>query len=257
MSARAAFALLSLSLVFSPVFRLNAQSNGQTGQGSVDTPLRVLVVTGGHAFQEAPFLDMFRSMHSITFERVKFGEGAEAKFKPEAAKNYDVFVFYDMNQNCSAYLSDLLAMFAAGKPGVFLHHALGSCPDDEEYTWLRGGKGRFEQQPNTTKLTWSGYKPNTSYRAHVSKDHPITAGMTDFDFVDETYSNFFVSTDDDIFLSTDQPGVGKQLGWTHRYKNSPIAYLLLGHGVPAFANQNYRTLVERSILWAAGKLPAR
>lgn len=217
--------------------------------------MRVLIITGGHPFREAPFLDMFRSMHSITFEHVKYGEGAEAKFKAENAKNYDVFVFYDMNQNCSAYLSDLLAMFDAGKPGVFLHHALGSCPDDEEYSWLRGGKGRFDQQPNTPKLTWSGYKPNTSYRAHVAKDHPITAGMSDFDFVDETYSNFFVSTDDDIFLSTDQPGVGKQLGWTHKYKRSQIAYLLLGHGPSAYSNGNYRTLVERTILWAAGRLP--
>jgi type 1 glutamine amidotransferase len=134
---------------------------------------------------------------------------------------------------------------------------IGSCPDDEEYSWLRGGKARFDQPPETPKLTWSGYKPNTSYRAHVSASHPITAGLSDFDFVDETYSNYLVKTDVEVFLSTDQPGVGRQLGWTHQYKKSPIAYLLLGHGPPAFSNQNYRTLVERCILWAAGRLPPK
>ena len=102
-------------------------------------PLRVLLITGGHAFREEPFLDIFRSMSSIALEHVKYGEGAEAKFKPAAAANYDVFVFYDMNQNCSAFVADLLALFEAGKPAVFLHHALGSCPDDEE---VQLGAGR-------------------------------------------------------------------------------------------------------------------
>ncbi len=218
--------------------------------------MRVLLITGGHPFQEEPFLDVFRSMSTIKFDHVKYGEGAEAKFKPAAAQNYDVFVFYDMNQNCSAFLPDLLALFDAGKPTVFLHHALGSCPDDEEYSWVRGGKARFEQAENTPKLTWSGYHPNTSYRAHVATGHPITAGMSDFDIVDETYSNYLVDSNADVFLWTDKPGIGKQLGWTFQYKKSPIACLLLGHGPSAFSNENYRKLVERSILWAAGGLPS-
>ena len=256
MPLRVGFLWLSVALwtVFSPL-----PVRGQSGGDSLaqTKPVRVLVITGGHPFQEAPFLDLFRSMRTVTFEHSKYGAGAEAKFKPEAASNYDVFVFYDMNQDCSAYLNDLLAMFSAGKPAVFLHHALGSCPDDEEYSWLRGGKGRFDQRPQTPKLTWSGYKPNTSYRAHVAANHPITAGLSDFDFVDETYSNYLVLTDADVFLSADKPGVGRQLGWTHQYKKSPIAYLLLGHGPSAYSNQNYRTLVERCILWAAGRLPPR
>jgi uncharacterized protein len=219
--------------------------------------LRALLITGGHPFREEPFLDMFRLMNSIEFEHVKYGEGAEAKFKPAAARNYDVFVFYDMNQNCSAFLADLLALFEAGKPAVFLHHAIGSCPDDEEYSWVRGGKARFDQPKNTTKLTWSGYHPNTSYRAHVVPGHPITAGMSDFDVVDETYSNYLVNTNADVFLSTEQPGIGRHLGWSVQYKKSLVAYILLGHGPTAYSNENYRKLVERSILWAAGRLSSR
>jgi hypothetical protein len=242
-----------MSRVTASLFLLLSYSLGAQENAS-QKPVRVLIITGGHPFQEAPFLDVFRSLHSITFEHVKYGSGAEAKLKPEPAKDYDVLLFYDMNQDCSSFISDLLAMFDAGKSAVFLHHALGSCPTDEEYSWVRGGKARFDQPPNTPKLTWSGYKPNTSYRAHVSTTHPITAGMSDFDMVDETYSNYLVNTNADVFLSTDQAGVGRQLGWTHQYKKSPIAYLLLGHGPSAYSNPNFRTLVERSILWAAGKL---
>lgn len=75
--------------------------------------------------------------------------------------------------------------------------------------------------------------------------------------MDETYSNYLVNTNADVFLSTDHPGIGRHLAWTHQYKKSPIAYLLLGHGPSAYENPIYRTLVERTISWAAGKLPAR
>jgi hypothetical protein len=233
------------------------QSTPASPQKLGEESLRVLLITGGHPFREEPFLDMFRSMKGLEFEHVKYGEGAEAKFKPAAAKNYDVFVFYDMNQDCSAFVADLLALFEAGKPAVFLHHALGSCPDDEEYSWVRGGKARFDQPKNTTKLTWSGYHPNTSYRAHVASGHPITEGMSDFDVVDETYSNYLVNTNADVFLSTEHPGVGRHLGWTLQYKKSLVAYILLGHGPTTYSNENYRKLVERSILWAAGRLSSR
>lgn len=116
---------------------LAAPAWAQSGAPAGDAPLRVALITGGHGFREEPFFDMFKAMKSIRFEHFKYGEGAEAKFKPEAARNFDVFVFYDMNQDCKAFVKDLLAMFEAGKPGVFLHHALGSCPLDEEYSAMR------------------------------------------------------------------------------------------------------------------------
>lgn len=246
--------LLRLFLVVWLLLTPYATSAQSTDGASADGKLKVLLITGGHPFREEPFLEIFQSMRSIGFEHAKYGQGAESKFKADEAKKYDVFVFYDMNQDCSSFLNDALAMFEAGKPAVFLHHALGSCPDDEEYSSVRGGRARFAQRPQTPKATWSGYHPNTSYRAKVAPGHPITAGMSDFDFVDEMYSNYVVNTNADVFLTTDKPGVGRHLGWTFQYKKSPVAYVLLGHGPSAYSNAHYRTLVERSILWSAGRL---
>jgi len=187
---------------------------------------------------------------------VKFGAGAEEKFTSGAAKSYDALVFYDMNQDCSAYADSLLDLFAAGKGAVFLHHALGSCPDVEEYSWLVGGRARWKKAPGAN-LTISKYKHDESYRAHPVTTHPIAASMSDFDVHDETFWNYFVNTDNDAFLTTTYPGSAKTLGWTHQYKNSKIAYLQLGHDKVAYANPNYRRLVERMILWVTGKLPAQ
>jgi type 1 glutamine amidotransferase len=54
-------------------------------------------------------------------------------------------------------------------------------------------------------------------------------------------------------LTTDHPTSGKVIAWAHRYKNSPVVYIQLGHGPEAYNNPNYRTLVARSIHWVAGR----
>src|SRR2546422_763119 len=89
------FMLTRIVALFCLLLPVHARAQAIESQRSGDKPVRVLIITGGHPFQEGPFLEIFSSIHSITFEHAKYGAGAEAKFKPEAATNYDVFVFYD------------------------------------------------------------------------------------------------------------------------------------------------------------------
>src|SRR5262245_7484077 len=65
---------------------------------STDGTVRVLLVTGGHPFEEDEFFKMFLSMKSVSWRHVRFTEGAEDALKPEAADAYDVVAFYDMFQ---------------------------------------------------------------------------------------------------------------------------------------------------------------
>jgi uncharacterized protein len=216
-------------------------------------PVKVLVITGGHPYDEAAFGQVFRSMKSISFTHAALGGEAEKKLKAEEAKNYDVLVFYDMYQLCEPYLDDLQSLLAQGKGVVFLHHALGSCPENPEYGYLVGGKARFEG--DDSQVTLSRFKGETSYRAHIEdRINPITAGMSDFDVNDEVYSNFFVDTEAHVFLTTDNPNSGRALAWTWQYKKSPVVYIQLGHDHVTYENPNYRRLVERSILWVSGRL---
>ena len=217
-------------------------------------PVRILIVTGGHPFEEKAFYDMFRSMPNVSFTHAVLGVDAEGFFKPVQAKAYDALVFYDMNQNCSAYLDDLFSLLKQGKGAVFLHHAVGSCPDSLEYGYMVGGRARFGRPPGSM-INTSKFLGNTSYRAHIEDPHdPITSGMADFDVTDEVYSNFFVNTDTRVLLTSNNPASGKPLAWSWRYQASPIVFIQLGHDHVTYENSNYRTLVERAILWVAGRL---
>src|SRR5271163_1154956 len=60
--------------------------------------VRVLVITGGHDFNQPGFTELFHSMPGISFVQLAYGQGAEEKLTPEGAKDFDVIVFYDMHQ---------------------------------------------------------------------------------------------------------------------------------------------------------------
>jgi type 1 glutamine amidotransferase len=78
--------------------------------------------------------------------------------------------------------------------------------------------------------------------------------MSDFDITDEIYNYYDVKPGVHVLLTTDHPGSGKVIAWTHTYQKSPVVYLLLGHDHTAYQNPNYRRLVERAILWVGGRL---
>ncbi len=239
-----ALALLATALMFASI--------GVCAKRPTESqPLRLLVVTGGHDYEEAAFDRVFNEMENVSWSHVRFGQDAEAKLKPESEGSYDVAVFYDMHQTHESHYQDWLKVLEKGKPTVFLHHALGSYVNWDRYGEIVGGRANFGRNlvswaPNTK------FQHDVTFRVHIADPkHPITQGLHDFEILDETYNHFAVNPGVHVLLTTDHPTSGKILGWTHRYKNSPIVYLQLGHGSSAYNNSNFRTLLTRSIRWAA------
>jgi len=219
--------------------------------------LRVLIVTGGHAFDEAAFFAMFDRMPDILWGHVRYGGEAENALKPEAAARYDALLFYDMNQQPGPHTQSIEQVLAKGKPAIFLHHAVGSYPEWTEYSEIVGGHANFGGRvirgvPNTKFLhdVWM----------HVEiadRSHPITKGLRDFDIYDEAYKNVGISPDVHALLRTSHPASDRSIGWTHRYKKSQVVYLQLGHGPQAFSHPIFEALVHRSLLWSAGRMEGK
>jgi hypothetical protein len=86
-------------------------------------PLRVLVLTGGHDFEEWSFFEIFEAMRGITWTHVRFLNGAEEYLTTAKSRNYDVAVFYDMHQQREPQWQSWLSVLEQGKPTVFLHHS--------------------------------------------------------------------------------------------------------------------------------------
>jgi uncharacterized protein len=218
-----------------------------------DSKIRVLVVTGGHGFEKGPFFKLFQDNPDVTFQAVEH-PNAHALFKAEAAKNWDVLVFYDMHQEITPEAkADLLARLKQGKGLVVLHHAIADYQAWPEYTAIIGAH-YFLNATNINGVAKprSAWKEGMKFRIQVADpNHPVTRGMTDFDTHDETYKLFDMVGDYHPLLTTDEPRSNKVIAWAKTYKGARVVYIQSGHDHFAYENPNYQQLLRQAIQWAA------
>jgi type 1 glutamine amidotransferase len=87
----------------------------------------------------------------------------------------------------------------------------------------------------------------------LDSTHPITAGVADFTYVDETYGNCEISPEVLPLLSTDHPGSMPLIGWVNLYGDHPIVFLQGGHGPSAFRDPNFQKILYQAIRWSTTK----
>lgn len=224
-------------------------------------PVRVLIVTGGHPFEPGEFFAMFKEMSGIRYESVLLADGKPLALSPGGLKTYDVVVFYDLERD--AITAEWQDLVRRGRGLVFLHHALGSFPLSREVKSIMGGSANFffGEYPN---LPHSSVSPVTNQRLSiVDRVHPVTCGMEDFSLLDEPYDDLDVDSHVHVLVISDAPKRNTGVVWTWTYEQKRVLYiqpghgslgLPLDHGPTAYQNDAFRRLVERGILWSAGRL---
>lgn len=273
-------------------------------QGGVG-PIRVLFVTAFHAFdRENLFRMLDRFGEDITWTHIEH-PAAEHFFDPELAKAYDVFLFYDAfagrvktgldadgepvyeyRAPSEKLQADLKQLLINGDKGlVFFHHSLASWV----HTWPAGVSGTNayievmgaaadwgKDIKNVRGVDYpkSGYRQGTEQRfTVVDRNHPITAGITDFDLVDEPYLCPVLEDSVHPLLSTDfkaeveafahapnranvgdgHPSGSNLAGWYKSAENSPVVYIQPGHDNNAWSHPAYEQLMLNAIKWAASQ----
>jgi len=213
-------------------------------------PLRVLVVTGGHAYETNEFAAMFWSIPEISVRSVAQPE-AQSLFTEEAAAGYDLMVWYDMWQPISeGAKKDLLARIREGKGLVALHHSIASYQDWPEYLELIGGRYHLQGwKLDGVEKPGSVYQHDVLVPVTVATDHPVTAGLEDFTIHDETYGGLQVLPSSQVLLTTDEPTSTPQLAWAHSFGEGRVVCLQLGHDHLAYENPSYRRLLAQAIRW--------
>jgi type 1 glutamine amidotransferase len=217
--------------------------------------IRVLVVTGGHDFENAPFFQVFKDNPNISYQAVEH-PNAHALLKAEAAKQYDVLVLYDMHQEITDEAkADFLARLKEGKGLVVLHHAIASYQKWPEYSKIIGA--RYYLEPTVVdgvQKARSAYQHGVNIKIHVADArHPITRGLKDYEIHDETYKLFDVFDQCHPLLTTEEPLSNKVIGWCKTYAAARVVYLQSGHDHFAYENPNFRQVLSQAIRWAAKK----
>jgi uncharacterized protein len=216
---------------------------------------RVLLITGGHGFEQEPFFKMFKDNPDITFQAVEHPK-AHVLLSAPAAKQYDVIVMYDFNQKIGEEAkANFLARLHEGKGLVVLHHAIATYPDWPEYWNIIGARYYLAAtNVNGVAKARSAYKHGVDIPVHIADTkHPVTKGLRDFTIHDETYKWFDVAKDCHPLLTTDEPESNKIIGWAKTYDGTRVVLFQLGHDHFAYENPSYQKLVRQGIQWAAKK----
>lgn len=216
--------------------------------------LKVAVVTGGHRYEVPQFHQLFRQMSHLDVYIQHLEDFAASSQAVREA--YDVVLFYIMmvegpvDEGLPGYAGkplSALSQLGQTSQGIFLlHHALLAYPQWPVWNALTG-----------IKNSWAdfSYEHDLSLRLQVADpDHPITQGLDDWEMIDETYKMNEPDEDSHLLLTLDHPQSMRAIAWTRQYGQSRVFCLQSGHDHQTWQNEQFAALVERGILWCAGRL---
>ncbi|MBL7222679.1 MAG: ThuA domain-containing protein [Candidatus Brocadiae bacterium] len=220
-----------------------------------DGKIKVLVVTGGHGFNQKPFFKVYEDNKDIVFTKAAHTKKSATVYDRDDLLAYDVVVIYDMMQGITdAQKAKFLALIKKGTGVLVMHHALASFQDWPEYERIIGGKFLLRPETKdgvtTPKSGW-GHEPVPVHV--VSKEHPITAGLDDCTFNDEYYNKCRVSDQVTLLLTTDFEKNQRQVMWCREEGKARVVYLMSGHDQKVYNDPTYRKLVANAIRWVARK----
>jgi type 1 glutamine amidotransferase len=207
-------------------------------------PIRVLVVTGGHTYPTS-FYTVFEQA-GIAWDHAVSSEEA---YRADLRGRYDVLVLHDMPKTLGETGRQHLRAFAeAGKGIVVVHHAIVSYPDWDWYRDLIGA--RYLEQPQGG-LPASTYRHDEQMRIAVASRHPVTAGLSSFTVVDETYKGMWLAPTNTVLLTTDNPTGDPSVAWVSAYARSRVVTIQLGHGPESHRDASFRRLMLNAMTWSA------
>jgi type 1 glutamine amidotransferase len=230
-------------------------AGGAVGAAESSAQIKVLLITGGHGFEQEPFFKVFKDNPEITLTTAAHGKTNASAYDRDDLLSYDVVVLYDMVKDITdAQKAKFQSLFDQGVGLVVLHHALVSYQHWPDYERTIGGKYPEADGKSGVVTSEVGFQHDVEVPVViVAKEHPVTAGLKDFTIHDEIYWGFTVRPDATPLITTTQPKSGKPLAWCRSQGKSRVVYLQLGHDHQAYENPNYQKLVANSIRWTARK----
>ncbi|MBP7050024.1 MAG: ThuA domain-containing protein [Phycisphaerae bacterium] len=221
-------------------------------QPAKPAPIKVLLITGddvsAHPWREMSETTREILVNSGKFD-VKISEDPLILESATALKNYDViaFLIYSAKRaELPAQAQENLLNYVKGGKGFFVQHlATASFPKWEEFGKLCGRKW---------VMGTSGHGPRAPFQAKVvDKQHPITAGLGDFEVDDELYAKLQGDAKIQVLVTADSDWSKKTepLIFVQNYGNGRVVHNAFGHDRKALMTPNVQKIITRGTEWAA------
>ncbi len=212
--------------------------------------IKIMLVTGGHAFDTIQFFQMFDKLEGIEYTHFQQPE-ANAKLAQGAGEVFDVLVFYDMWPSISdAEKAAYIRLTKQGKPFLFLHHSIASYQQWPQFEKIVGGK-YVEKLRGVPEEQLSTYEHDVWVYCDVENYTPVTSGFRQLRFFDEVYGNLRISENIKPLLRTRHPKSSEYVAWESTFNSSKIVYLQPGHDRRTYESEDYQKLLLQSIRYLA------
>jgi type 1 glutamine amidotransferase len=235
------------------VFALMLTAAALPAQAGEPPAARVLVITGGHDFDQAAFRSIFEKSDTLkpTF--------ATDKDEPHPFANiedwpYDAIVLYNFHQTLTEQQrQNFMRLLDRGTGLVVLHHAISAYEDWPEYAELVGGDFVRESPYRGESRKTSTFDHDQDITISVAEsDHRVTEGLPSrFTIHDETYEHLWLAEDMHVLLTTNHPLSDEPLAWTRTPGNKRLVYIQPGQGPDVFKRDEYRRLVANAVHWSS------
>ncbi|HUV65571.1 MAG TPA: ThuA domain-containing protein [Sedimentisphaerales bacterium] len=214
--------------------------------------IRALLITGddvsAHPWREISETTREILVNSGKFD-VKVCEDPWILESEAALKQYDVIVFTICSRRIaeiSGQAQENLLNYVKDGKGFFVQHlATASFPKWEEFGKLCGRKW---------VMGTSGHGPRSVFEAKVvDKEHPITAGLSNFETDDELYAKLQGTGDIHVLVEADSDWSKKTepLVFTLSYGKGRVVQNAFGHDRKALMTPSVQKIINRGVEWAA------
>jgi len=214
--------------------------------------IKALLITGDDA-PSHPWREISETTREILVKSgrfdVKVCEDPLILESQAALKAYDVIVFTIYSQRVaelSGQAQGNLLNFVKDGKGFFVQHlATASFPKWEEFGKLCGRKW---------VMGTSGHGPRSVFEAKVvDKEHPITAGLSNFETDDELYAKLQGTGEIHVLVQADSDWSKKTepLVFTLSYGKGRVVQNAFGHDRKALMTPNVQKIIARGVEWAA------
>ena len=135
-----------------------------------------------------------------------------------------------------------LGEFVAQGGSLLAMHTAAICFDDWP-AWREIVGGAWDWQR-------SSHPPLGPMTVHVcGGDHPIVAGLADFEIVDECYGFLDRMPDVISLMTSSHGGADHPLIWARRFGRGRVVYDALGHDARSYANPTHAEILRRAARW--------
>lgn len=213
------------------------------------SPIRLLVVTGGHPYPVG-FYAMLNSLAGVTWTHATSHEDAFAK---PLESRFDVILLHDMIENTSSQARERLRSFVeAGKGVVSLHHAI---VDYTDWPWwyqeVTGGKYFVKAEADHTASRYHEGVDFVVTPVANRRNHPVLAGVGPLTLHDEVYLGMWHSPDIDVLMQTSHPENDPPVVYIGPQSKARVVYIQVGHSAQTMNNPGFRRLVHNAVEWTA------